>query len=186
MNMTHEMPQLLKKQRPVPRLLYPSLIVAAVSVTLVSLLGIAGITGRLPSALAYGAAVANGDTTEAAVRLPATPGPCTACGVIESVNAVETRGGGSGVGAVLGGIAGAVIGNSIGGGSGRTALTLLGGGAGAYAGNEIEKNGKRHIVWQTRVRMDDGTLRRIATTSQPEFGVGAKVKVVNGQIVARV
>lgn len=183
MRTTNELPHLLKDRRPaIPRLLYPSLIVAAVSVTLVSLLGIAGITGHLPTAIADGAAVANGG------KLP-QPTPslqCAACGVIESINAVEVRGSGSGMGAVLGGVAGAVLGNSMGSGSGRTAMTLIGGGAGAYAGNEIEKSSRHQIVWQTRVRMDDGSLRKLTTATQPELPVGAKVKLVNGQLVPRV
>lgn len=191
----NELPHLLKDRRPaVPRLLYPSLIVAAVSVTLVSLLGIAGITGHLPAAVANGPAVANGDKaqetqtsqkTAGAGAVQAAPAQCAACGVIESINAVETRGTGSGLGAVLGGVAGAVLGNSIGGGNGKTAMTLIGGGAGAYAGNEIEKNSARRIVWQTRVRMDDGSLRKLTSSVQPELPVGAKVKLVNGQLVPR-
>ncbi|HEX8964665.1 MAG TPA: glycine zipper 2TM domain-containing protein [Rhodocyclaceae bacterium] len=166
-----------------PRLLYPSLVVAAIAVTLFSALGIAGITGHLPGAFAQVAARQAGDKDGAPGPLAAAT--CAECGVVESVHAIETKGSGSGVGAVLGGVGGAVLGNMIGAGNGRTAMTLIGGGAGAYAGNEIEKNGKRHVVWQTRVRMDNGTVRTITTRYQPEFGAGSKVKVVDGQLVAR-
>lgn len=200
MNANHEWPDHLKRENPVPRLLYPSLILAAISVTLVSLLGIADLTGHMPTALGNGTSGASTPVTEGTSRSdanrsdanhePATPGsraqePCSSCGVVESVQAVETRGSGSGAGAVIGGLAGAVIGNTMGAGSGRTAMTLIGGGAGAYAGNEIEKNSKRRVVWQTRVRMDDGTLRKISSPAQPDVAVGAKVRIVNGQIVAR-
>lgn len=186
----NELPQLLKDRRTtVPRLLYPALIVAAVSVTLVSLLGIAGITGYLPAAIANGPVVANGGQGQAPVsrKTAADSQPavaqCAACGVVESVQAVETRGAGSGLGAVLGGVAGAVLGNTMGSGNGKTAMTLIGGGAGAYAGNEIEKNSKRQVVWQTRVRMDDGSVRKFSSPTQPEMTVGARVRLVNGQLV---
>ncbi len=175
----------LKPNQP-PRLLYPSLVIAAIAVTIFSLLGIAGITGHLPGALAQVAATAQAPSAEGMApgdKLAAAA--CAECGVVESVHAIETKGSGSGVGAVLGGVGGAVLGNMIGAGNGRTAMTLIGGGAGAYAGNEIEKNGKRHTVWQTRVRMDNGTVRTITTHYQPEFGAGSKVKVVDGQLVAR-
>ncbi|MCG3185967.1 MAG: hypothetical protein IOMNBAOH_00513 [Rhodocyclaceae bacterium] len=195
MNAKQEWPDLSKHERPAPRLLYPSMIVAAVSVTLVSLLGIAGLTGHMPTALGSGASgasmpVAEGTSESAPSHGPVAQGsraqePCLNCGVVESVHAVETRGSGSGAGAVIGGLAGAVIGNTMGAGSGRTAMTLIGGGAGAYAGNEIEKNSKRRVVWQTRVRMDDGSLRKISSPAQPDVAVGAKVRIVNGQIVAR-
>lgn len=161
-------------EKPTPRLLYPSLVIAAIAVTIFSLIGIAGITGHLPNASA-GSAPAG----EVAAKT------CAECGVVESMHPVEVRGSGSGVGAVLGGLGGALVGNTLGRGNGRTAMTIIGGGAGAYAGNEIEKNGHRHTVWQTRVRMDNGTLRTLTTRYQPEFGVGSKVKVVDGQIVAR-
>lgn len=186
---------LLVKRSP-PKLLYPALIVAAICVTLFSLLGIAAMTGHLPQASAGTAANAaesasvnesedqarslqenrHGGATRAA--------PCSNCGVIESIRATEAKGSGSGTGAVIGGIAGAVLGNTMGRGNGRTAMTLIGGGAGAYAGNEIEKNSNRRTIWQTRVRMENGSSRTLSSRHQPEFGVGAKVKLVDGQLVA--
>lgn len=160
-------------EKPTPRLLYPTLVIAAIAVTIFSLVGIAGITGHLPSALA------GLTSSEIAAKT------CAECGVVESVRAVEVRGSGSGVGAVLGGLGGALVGNTLGRGNGRTAMTIIGGGAGAYAGNEIEKNSHRHTVWQTRVRMDNGSVRTLTTQYPPDLGAGSKVKVVDGQLVAR-
>ncbi|MCK9283692.1 MAG: glycine zipper 2TM domain-containing protein [Rhodocyclaceae bacterium] len=172
-------PQVLHHQptKAPPRLLYPSLIVAAVTVTLFGLVGIAGITGHLPSALAGADAEQKVEATQK--KLAA----CYECGVIESVRAVEVKGSGSGMGAVIGGVAGALLGNGMGQGNGRTAMTLVGGGAGAYAGNEVEKNSNRHLIWQTRVRMDSGAVRTVSTRTQPDLGVGAKVKLIDGQLV---
>lgn len=172
-----ETPALFKRSP--PKLLYPALIVAAICVTLFSLIGIATMTGHLPGAMA--GVDEKSPATQSAAKLAAAP--CADCGVIESVRAVEVKGSGSGTGAVIGGLAGALVGNNMGRGHGRTAMTLIGGGAGAYAGNEIEKNSNRHMVWQTRVRMDDGSLRSFSTRNQPDLGVGAKVRVTGGQVV---
>ncbi|CAB1368228.1 glycine zipper 2TM domain-containing protein [Denitratisoma oestradiolicum] len=172
-----ETPSLFKRSP--PKLLYPALIVAAICVTLFSLLGIATMTGHLPGALA--GINETSPAAQSAAKLAAAP--CADCGVAESIRAITVKGSGSGTGAVIGGIAGAVLGNTMGRGNGRTAMTLIGGGAGAYAGNEIEKNSNRHMVWQTRVRMEDGSVRTFSTHSQPEFGVGAKVRVMGGQVV---
>lgn len=171
-------------KRSPPRLLYPALIVAAICVTLFSLIGIATMTGYLPQATAAqeDRSKENPDSKSNPASPDSVSSLCTSCGKIESVRAIEVKGSGSGTGAVIGGIAGAVLGNSMGRGHGRTAMTLIGGGAGAYAGNEIEKNSNRHLVWQTRVRMDDGSLRTFTTRSQPELGAGAKVSVADGQI----
>lgn len=204
----------LSMPRPVPRLLYPSLVIASVTITIFSLLGIASITGHLPSALAdtkpateaathlaaqpaaqaTAQAPAQASTAQAPATVtagthsaatPAHKAVCADCGVIESVRAIETQGSGTGLGAVLGGLGGALLGNNIGAGNGRTAMTILGGGAGAYAGNEIEKNSRRHVTWQTRVRMDNGTLRTLSTSHEPQFAAGSKVRIVDGQLVAR-
>lgn len=161
-------------EKQAPRLLYPTLVIAAIAVIIFSLVGIAGITGHLPGASA--------GLPPAGTVAEKT---CVECGVIESIRPIEVRGSGSGVGALVGGLGGALVGNTLGRGDGRTAMTIIGGGAGAYAGNEIEKNSNRHTVWQTRVRMDNGAARTLTTQRQPDFSVGSKVKVVDGQLVAR-
>lgn len=192
-----------------PRLLYHALIVAAMTVTIFSLLGIASITGHLPSAFAEGsrlaaeqlaprapgagpaASAASGTANTGAPARAATPthaavAACADCGVIDAINAIESRSdSGSGLGAVLGGVAGALVGNNVGSGNGRAAMTVIGGGAGAYAGNEIEKRLDRRTVWVTHVRMSDGSVRKVTTTSAPAWAVGARVRIVNGQLVAR-
>jgi len=108
---------------------------------------------------------------------------CTDCGVVESVRAVEVKGEGSGLGAVAGGVIGGVLGNQVGGGSGRTAMTVVGAGAGAYAGHEVEKTMKKNVSYEIRVRMDDNSYRSFKS-SQPDVGVGQRVKVRDGQLVS--
>lgn len=108
---------------------------------------------------------------------------CTDCGVVDSVRAVEVKGEGSGLGAVAGGVLGGVLGNQVGGGRGRTAMTVAGAGAGAYAGHEVEKNMKKSVSYEIRVRMDDNSYRTF-NSAQPDVGVGQRVQVRDGQLVS--
>ena len=193
-----------------PALLYPTLLIAGIAVIIVSMLGIAAMTGVLRQAQspAVNARVAGGNEGKTAAKTvdrktasangsasvlaktgssktapPAVVAArCADCGVVDSVRAVEVKGEGSGVGAVAGGVLGGVPGNQVGGGRGRTAMTVVGVGAGAYAGNEVEKNMKKNISYEIRVRMDDNSYRTIHA-AQPDVGVGRRVRVRDGQLV---
>lgn len=210
-----------------PKLLYPALVVAAISVTVFSALGIETLLdraplahsmgqtksvgdvplhgdaeknpavnkGREPSASndagfvagATGRGVADGSAYERqgksnpSAQTAATA--CDACGEIVSIRHVETAGQGSGVGAVVGGVAGALLGNQMGAGNGRVAMTLLGGAGGAYAGNTVEKNMHKHSAYQIRVRMDDGKLRTITQHETPDFRTGDRVRIKQGALL---
>ena len=173
-------------------LLYPTLLIAAIAVIIFSVLGIAAMTGYLPSALSKNGPDAGSEAARdtAPARNPAVPrltadgrAGCADCGVVESIRAVESKGQGSGLGAVAGGVVGGILGNQIGGGSGRTAMTVAGVGAGVYAGHEIEKNANKS-GYQVRVRMNDGTHRTFYERAQPALAVGQKVRVTNSGVVA--
>lgn len=179
-----------------PALLYPTLLIAGIAVIIVSMLGIAAMTGVLPQAQSQSQSV---DERVAGSKTASTKAPaknagnktappavaaarCTNCGVVDSVRAVEVKGEGSGLGAVAGGVLGGVLGNQVGGGSGRTAMTVVGAGAGAYAGHEVEKNMKKSVSYEIRVRMDDNSYRSFHS-AQPDVAVGQRVKVRDGQLV---
>jgi outer membrane lipoprotein SlyB len=100
---------------------------------------------------------------------------CQACGTVETVNAVERKGAGTGLGAVAGGALGAVLGNQVGKGSGRTAATVLGAVAGGVGGHMAEKHIRKETVYQVGVRMEDGSLRTLEQASP--VGVGTRVTV---------
>lgn len=109
---------------------------------------------------------------------------CATCGTIESSVAVQRQGQVNGVavgnttigiGTVAGGLIGGVLGNQVGGGNGKTAMTVLGAAGGAYAGNAVEKNMKKVTVYQMRVRMNDGSVRTIEQASA--VAVGSRVVV---------
>jgi len=112
---------------------------------------------------------------------------CAACGTVEAVTPVQRQGkvngvdvGGTtiGLGTVAGGVVGGLLGNQMGGGNGKTAMTVLGVAGGAFAGNQIEKNMKKVTVYEVRVRMDDGSVRNMELSSA--VAVGSKV-IVEGK-----
>jgi outer membrane lipoprotein SlyB len=103
---------------------------------------------------------------------------CNTCGVVESVRAVKQKGEGTGLGAVAGGALGGLLGNQIGGGNGRTAMTVLGAVGGGLAGHETEKQVRATTSYDVTVRMQNGTLRHLSRANPP--AVGEQV-VVQGQ-----
>lgn len=115
---------------------------------------------------------------------PPAPRICANCGSVEAVNVIEQKGEGSGLGAVAGGVAGALLGNQIGGGSGRKIATVAGAAGGAYAGHQIEKHVKSTKRYDVVVRMEDGSVRTFPYEAEPAFRPGAKVRVVEGALVA--
>ncbi|HTP61933.1 MAG TPA: glycine zipper 2TM domain-containing protein [Burkholderiales bacterium] len=175
---------------------HPMLVAAAAAVLVFSLLGAAALTGVLPAGNTKSSEVVAPDA--AAQKIPVdhpaahlstaktAAAPCANCGVIESVHAVEVKGSTSGVGAVAGGVAGGVLGNQFGHGGTRTLLTIGGAAGGAYAGNEIERNVKKHTEWRIAVRLEDGSLRTLARKEQPPFAVGDRVRIVDGSGIERV
>lgn len=177
-------------------ILYPMLVIAAVSVIIFSAFGVASLTGLIPTAQPNSVQQPEPQPKRQpqSMQPPAKPAraaptriaatACDNCGVVEAINAVEVKGEGTGLGVVAGGITGALIGNQIGRGSGNTVATIAGAAGGAYAGNEVEKNMKKSLRYQVRVRMDDGTLRTTYSPSAPAFAIGDKVRIVNGQVVA--
>lgn len=183
----------------------PLINIAAVAVIVASLAAVGAIMGIIPSAHSdkqemertadvqkspAGDAKAAAQAAEGKVPQQQQPpqqgaATCPQCGVIESVRAVEVQGEGTGLGAVAGGVTGAVVGSQFGNGNGRTALGILGAAGGAYAGHTIEKNVRKRTSYRITVRMDDGTARTVYQSVPPGYGVGDKVKVINGALASR-
>ena len=115
--------------------------------------------------------------------MPVEKAICLACGTVESVTSREEKAEkGSGVGAVAGALLGGVIGNQVGGGNGKKLATVAGAIGGGMAGNEIEKRKNSTMVYEVKVRMDNGEMRTFKPTNAPEWRTGDKVKVVEGQL----
>jgi len=150
----------------------------------------------LASALVFrGSKPAEPESTQVAAassKVPATAsakaaapndGVCASCGVVESVQAVKKKGAGTGAGAVAGGVLGGVVGHQMGGGSGKTAMTVLGAIGGGMAGNEVEKRARSETVYQVHLRMDDGSKRTVTLSNAP-VSKGDRV-AVDGQNLRR-
>jgi outer membrane lipoprotein SlyB len=115
--------------------------------------------------------------------VPAERIVCTNCGVVVSVNAIQTEGQGSGLGVVAGGVVGGLLGNQVGSGSGRDLATLAGAFGGAIAGNKIEKTSKKTTSYDITVRMDTGEERIVHQDTVPNVVKGDKVRIENDAIV---
>jgi outer membrane lipoprotein SlyB len=132
---------------------------------------------RAPEATAL--TVSQAETAPPAGQAPAAVSskPCSTCGKVESVRKVESSKPTSGVGAVAGGVVGGVIGHQVGSGRGRTVATIAGAGAGAFAGNTVEKKKKNtNQVYEIGVRMQDGSMRTVKSTTAPPVGQAVTLK----------
>ena len=109
---------------------------------------------------------------------------CENCGVIISVQEIEQKGKGSGLGVIAGGVAGGVVGNQVGQGTGRDLATIAGAIGGAIAGNKIEENMKKTKVYDVTVKMENGEERVLRMTTAPGVTAGDKV-TVEGEHITR-
>lgn len=134
---------------------------------------------RVPRTVALVPARASADGSAPALRtqpvamVPATV--CASCGVVESVTAVTHKGEGSGLGAVAGGVLGGVVGHQVGGGGGRTAMTVLGAIGGGLAGNEIERRQRATTDYRVTVRLADGSLHSVTQAHAPAIGQAVRI-----------
>ncbi|MGH6640113.1 MAG: glycine zipper 2TM domain-containing protein [Polaromonas sp.] len=104
-------------------------------------------------------------------------------GRVSNVEVLRTQeqGKGTGVGAVLGGVAGAVVGHQIGGGRGRDAATVIGAVGGAVAGHAIEKGQSTTVreTYRVSVQLDNGVFRAYDVPSYGELRIGDRVRIEN-------
>jgi outer membrane lipoprotein SlyB len=184
-----------------PRLfnrIHPLLAIAAVSVIVLSLVGVAAMTGILPTSHGMNSpagvssvAAPSGPSPQVASNMPPPPnaappqGVCINCGRVEAVQTIHHQAPATGIGAVAGAVLGGVLGNQVGGGNGRSLATVAGAVGGGVAGNEVEKRSHSTISYQVRVRMEDGRIRNFAYADLPEWRSGDPVRIVDGRLTAR-
>ena len=178
--------------------------IAGIAVTLFSVAGIAAIMGWIPTSTSSSGEPIALARQQAAPAKPA-PAParahkaptqppaqvatnapaktrCVDCGVIESVREIDTKGAGTGIGAVGGAVAGGLLGHQVGGGRGQDIATVVGAVGGAVAGHEVEKRVKSTKSYEITVRFEDGSSRVLREESAPSWRAGDRVKVINGVI----
>jgi outer membrane lipoprotein SlyB len=180
---------------------HPLAWVAGISVILFSLVGIAAITGWIPTSFGSPADNSAAGRHPAAPTSPVAPkahkapalvaenavmkARCADCGVIESTRVVDLPGDTSVLGVVGGAVVGGVLGNQVGGGRGKDLATVAGAVGGAVAGNEIEKRVRSSKRYETTVRFDDGSTRVFGEASPPQWRTGDRVRVIDGAIRLR-
>ena len=194
--------------------IHPLIAVAAASVIIVSLVGVAAMTGMLPSsdsttkptsAIEAAPPVTEKQASPAHHAKPATTAvkspssttvsraseaatvrhACDNCGSVIGVRTIEQAAKPSGIGVVAGAVVGGVLGNQVGGGTGKTLATVAGAVGGGYAGNEIEKRTRKATTYEVDVKMEDGESRSFPFEAQPGWAAGDKVRVVNGTLEPR-
>ena len=107
---------------------------------------------------------------------------CQNCGTIEAINVVEVKGEGGYLGAIGGGLAGALLGSQVGDGRGRTAAQIAGAVGGAYAGRAIEARAKESSVYEVVIRLQNGQTQTVSYPNRPEYRVGERVTLANGEM----
>jgi outer membrane lipoprotein SlyB len=188
----------------------PLLTVAAISVIVLSAVGVAALTGMIPAskgqenALALPKEVAQPIeraithaparkpvVREAPARVVEAPQPQVVqpakpvlpvgdVGVVESVREVKEPGDAKGVGAIAGGVVGGVLGNKL--GKGKGLATVLGAAGGAFAGHQVEKHVRADKHWEIAVRLDDGAQRTLTSDAEPAWHAGDRVRIVDGKL----
>ena len=151
--------------------IHPLMAGAAAGVIVLSGVGVAAITGVLPRSQA-----------EKAVEQRGAKKECADCGVVVGVKLVEQKGEGTGLGAVVGGVAGAVVGHNI--ADGKDVGTVVGAAGGAIAGHQIERHARTTKHYEVQVRMPDGKLKTVKFASQPAWKSGDKVRLQDGKLVS--
>lgn len=133
--------------------IHPLVAVAAVSVTLVSGLGIAAMTGVLPNSHGYTAESVQTPVAEESLQHKPVPHnavlhaaahtqPTTTAQIAKnepSAPAAKPAPHNSPIGIGVGAVIGGVLGNQVGSGDGKTLATIAGAIGGGYIGNEVAK-----------------------------------------------
>ena len=111
---------------------------------------------------------------------PAIAPACDACGVVETIRAIDAGAAPGPAGAIAGGVIGALLGSQAGHGDGRRLATVLGALGGALAGHQIERRQAQRTVYEVVVRRHDGRTQAERWSTPPPFKIGDRVRLANG------
>ena len=109
---------------------------------------------------------------------------CEDCGRVVSIQSIGTRDNRLGGGTVLGAIVGGALGQQVGKGDGRKAATIAGAVAGGAIGHEVEKDQRRSVYYRIVVRMDrSGRAYSYEQPNHYQLRRGDRVYIDNGYVV---
>ncbi len=110
---------------------------------------------------------------------------CEDCGRVIRIESIGQRDNRVGGGTVLGAIVGGALGNQIGKGDGRKAATIVGALAGGAVGHDIEKDRRRsRTYYRILVRMDrNGRTYSFEQADDYRLRRGDRVYIDNGYVV---
>jgi outer membrane lipoprotein SlyB len=178
--------------------LHPLLAAAAVSLIVLSGVGVAAMTGMIPVTKSHDSVLETPQQVVKPVARTAVPAPQRVAEVfpvaetpkpqapvgqlatVESVREVREPGDAKGVGAIAGGVVGGVLGNKL--GKGKGLATVLGAAGGAFAGHQIEKQVRADKRWEIALRLDDGSLRTLPSDAEPAWRAGDRVRIVDDKL----
>lgn len=110
---------------------------------------------------------------------------CSNCGTIVGIERAAVRDNRLGGGTVLGAVIGGALGNQVGKGDGRAAATIAGAVIGGAVGHDVEKDGRRtQRGLMISARMQDGGVQRFMQSDAYGLRQGDRVVIVNGQVQA--
>jgi hypothetical protein len=121
-------------------------------------------------------------TFEQLHNVPATSArsACNICGVVEQVRVLENPGPGTESGTVEGGLAGPAAGYQMASRRGEGLLILLSALSAGMSGSA--GGGAPAGIYETEVRLEDGSIRVLRDSRAPPWKPGDRVKVIKGRI----
>ncbi len=109
---------------------------------------------------------------------------CDNCGRVVEIQSVGQRSNHVGGGTLLGAIVGGALGNQVGKGDGRKAATIAGALAGGAVGHNVEKKNRRSRSYsRIVVRMDHGRTVSFEQPDSYDLRRGDRVYIDNGYVV---
>lgn len=109
---------------------------------------------------------------------------CDNCGRVVRITSIGQRDNHVGGGTVLGAIIGGALGNQVGKGDGRKAATIAGAVAGGAIGHNIEKDNRRsRSYYRILVRMDHGRTYTFEQSNSYHLRRGDRVYIDDGYVV---
>lgn len=108
---------------------------------------------------------------------------CQYCGTIQRIDTVWERDTSLGGGTVLGAVIGGLAGTQVGSGTGRKAAMAAGAIAGGVIGHQVEQ-GRRaeQPYYQFQIRLDDGRMAQVTQIENPGLRVGDRVQIRNDRV----